>query len=163
MDKKDKLRQYIKQEILNILLQETDDDKEIYKETTMTGGEGAEGYMTPKAFTGGADAPLKRHSEVLGYKLVGTGNKNKKDSYASGKVNESVYFRDKDLTESQKIALAMREVRDNLVKVEKVMERSIRLKKESGQEITHGKNTMKALKRINEKVVKLMSIVHNMI
>lgn len=122
-------------------------------ETSSTGG--AEGYLTPNAFSssGKISKKQKQTAELLGYELVN------RDHYKEHKnnVNESFYFKEEDLSPQQKMNLAVRQIRNNLYEVEKLISKTIKLKNETeiGSE-TYGKRTFSALRRINEKVIKLM-------
>ena len=70
---------------------------------------------------------------------------------------DSYYFKDENLTSEQKLGLAMRQVRNNLYEVEKVVSRTIKMKNEDNVDSSKvGKRTYQALKRINEKVIRLM-------
>lgn len=70
---------------------------------------------------------------------------------------DSYYFKDENLTAEQKLGLAMRQVRNNLYEVEKVVQRTIKMKNEENVDSSKvGKRTYSALRRINEKVVRLM-------
>ena len=63
---------------------------------------------------------------------------------------------DKSMTPKQKIGMSMREVRDSLQELEKIVFRSIKLKKELkvGSD-NYWKSTHSALRRIHERLVKL--------
>ena len=70
---------------------------------------------------------------------------------------DSYYFKDENLTSEQKLGLAMRQVRNSLQEVEKVVSKTIKMKNENGINSTEvGKRTYQALKRINEKTIRLM-------
>ena len=79
---------------------------------------------------------------------------------SESKINEgfdSLYLKDENLTPEQKLGLAMRHVRNNLYEVEKVIQKTIKMKNESGIDSSKvGKRTYQALKRINEKTIRLM-------
>jgi len=67
------------------------------------------------------------------------------------------YFKDSELTSEQKLGLAMRQVRNTLQEVENLVQKTVKMKNEQSVDSTKvGKRTYGALKRINEKVVKLM-------
>jgi len=82
------------------------------------------------------------------------------DLVKSDMINEgldSYYFKDENLTSEQKLGLAMRQVRNSLQEVEKVVTRTIKMKNEENVDSSKvGKRTYSALKRINEKVIRLM-------
>ena len=128
-------------------------------ETSATGG--VDGYMTPRAFTGKKDISKKQKqiANQLGYELVDKSYA-VKDQGNPGDLNESMdsfYLKDESLRPEQKLGLAMRHVRNNLYEVEKVIQRTIKMKNEEGIDSTKvGKRTYQALKRINEKVIRLM-------
>ena len=103
------------------------------------------GYQTPYAFS----KKKKGHKdpEVAGYKKVN-----------EGKYHQ--YRNDETLTAKQKIGRSMREVRDGLANLEKLVKMNVRLKNElnvnSG---SYWKNTNKALHKISERLVKLANKV----
>ena len=108
------------------------------------------GYQTPYAFYGGR----KKDKE-----------KQKKLTQAAGysKVNEGRYHQyrnDETLTPKQKIGKSMREVRNSLTELSRLIDMNLRLKKElklsSG---SYWKNTHKALHKISERLVKLANKV----
>ena len=108
------------------------------------------GYQTPYAFSGGK----KKDKE-----------KEKKIASAAGysKVNEGRYHQyrnDETLTPKQKIGKSMREVRNSLTELSRLIDMNLRLKKElklsSG---SYWKNTHKALHKISERLVKLANKV----
>ncbi len=83
-----------------------------------------------------------------------------KNVIKENKLNEnsnSFYFKDENLTSEQKLGLAMRHVRNNLYEVEKIVQRAIKMKNEETIDNNKvGKRTYQSLKRINEKVIRLM-------
>ena len=108
------------------------------------------GYQTPYAFSGGK----KKDKE-----------KEKKIASAAGysKVNEGRYHQyrnDETMTPKQKIGRSMREVRNSLTELSRLIDMNVRLKKElnvsSG---SYWKNTHKALHKISERLVKLANKV----
>ena len=70
---------------------------------------------------------------------------------------------DKSMTPKQKIGMSMREVRDSLQELEKIVFRSIKLKKELkvGSD-NYWKSTHSALRRIHERLVKLTGKIANL-
>ena len=70
---------------------------------------------------------------------------------------------DKSMTPKQKIGMSMREVRDSLQELEKIVFRSIKLKKELkvGSD-NYWKSTHSALRRIHERQVKLTGKIANL-
>ena len=141
MSKMDKLR-----EIIRELVQ-----KELAEATT-TGD--IAGYETPHAFTGGPGKGKKKKKEIstnsTGYNVV-----------KEGKYHD--YRNDDTLTAKQKIGRSMREVRNKLVELEKVVGMSVRLKNELNVDSrSYWKNTHKALQKISGRLVKLSSKVGEM-
>lgn len=157
-EQKAKLREYLKECARNYMKKLKEEE---LTETTSTATTGDAGYLTPRAFAkdaGTATALQKRNMQVFGYEIIP-----KMQDNSNPGINEGVYFKDKELSESQKIGLAMREVRDNLYQVEKVMKRAIQMKNESDGQIIPGKRMLSALKKINEKVVRLMTLTHQIL
>lgn len=145
----------------------SDDEEDPAKmyETSATGG--VAGYETPGAFTGKKGISKKQRSiaNQLGYELVdksyaNKGEGNPEDLTDENKLTEgmdSFYFKDENLTAEQKLGLAMRQVRNSLYEVEKVVTRTIKMKNEENVDSSKiGKRTFGALRRINEKVIRLM-------
>ena len=108
------------------------------------------GYQTPYAFYGGR----KKDKE-----------KQKKLTQAAGysKVNEGRYHQyrnDETLTPKQKIGKSMREVRNSLTELSRLIDMNVRLKKEMNVNSgSYWKNTHKALHKISERLVKLANKV----
>tara|TARA_R100000951_G_scaffold114723_1_gene120622 strand:+ start:1989 stop:2408 length:420 start_codon:yes stop_codon:yes gene_type:complete len=103
------------------------------------------GYQTPYAFS----KKKKGHKdpEVAGYKKVN-----------EGKYHQ--YRNDETLTAKQKIGRSMREVRDGLANLEKLVKMNVRLKNELNVDSrSYWKNTNKALHKISERLVKLANKV----
>lgn len=133
------------------------------KETSATGG--VAGYETPGAFTGQKGISKKQRSiaNQLGYELVDKSYAIK-DQGDTGDLNEtlkegfdSFYFKDENLTNEQKLGLAIRSIRTNLMEVEKVVNKAIKLKTENNINTDAlGKRAYSSLRRINEKVIRLM-------
>jgi len=102
-------------------------------------------YMTPKAFT-------KKKS----------GHKDP-DVFDYEKVNEGKYHdyrNDETLTPRQKIGHSMREVRNALSELNKMIDMNVRLKNELNVDSrSYWKNTHKALGKISERLVKLANKV----
>ena len=91
-------------------------------------------------------------------------DKEKEDKIATNstgysKVNEGKYHdyrNDESLTAKQKIGYSMREVRDKLNELDKLVKMNVRLKNEVGVNSTdYWKNTHNAMKKISERLVKL--------
>ena len=138
MSKMDKLKEIIRELIRNEL-----------EEATTTGD--IAGYDTPNAFTGGPGKGKKKKKEIstnsTGYNVV-----------KEGKYHD--YRNDETLSPKQKIGRSMREVRDGLQNLERLVKMNVRLKNElnvnSG---SYWKNTHKALNKISERLVKLANKV----
>ena len=138
MSKMDKLKEIIRELIRNEL-----------KEATTTGN--IDGYETPNAFTGGVGKGKKKDGhedpEVAGYKKVN-----------EGKYHQ--YRNDESLTPKQKIGRSMREVRNALTELNKLIDMNVRLKNELNVDSgSYWKNTHKALHKISERLVKLANKV----
>ena len=138
MSKMDKLKEIIRELV-----------KKELEEATTSGA--TPGYQTPNAFTGGVGKGKKKKKEIstnsTGYNLV-----------KEGKYHD--YRNDDTLSAKQKIGRSMREVRDGLNNLEKLVKMNVRLKNElkvnSG---SYWKNTHNALHKISERLVKLANKV----
>ena len=123
------------------------------QETSASGAAGE--YLTPNVFSDGSDGAKKKqksNAELLGMKLA----ENDKE------LKESFYFKDDTLTAEQKMNLAVRQIRNNLYEVEKLVGKTLKLKNESGvRSEEYGKRTYAALRKINEKVIRLMGSIQN--
>jgi hypothetical protein len=112
------------------------------EEASTTASAGGE-YNTPKAFN------KKGHKdpEVSGYTKVN-----------EGKYHQ--YRNDESLTPKQKIGRSMREVRNALTELSKLIDMNVRLKNELNVDSgSYWKNTHKALHKISERLVKLANKV----
>lgn len=119
------------------------------KEASVTGAiDGGEGPpKTPHAF----GKKKKKEDEIstnsTGYKKVN-----------EGKYHD--YRNDESLTPKQKIGRSMREVRDGLNGLEKLVKMNVKLKNELNvNSQSYWKNTHKALHKISERLVKLANKV----
>ena len=142
MSIRDKLKEIIKELI-----------KQELKEVSVTGGiDGGEGPpKTPYAFGKNRKKDKKKEDEVstnsTGYKKVN-----------EGKYHD--YRNDDTMTPKQKIGRSMREVRDGLNHLEKLVKMNVRLKNElKVNSNSYWKNTHKALHKISERLVKLANKV----
>ena len=133
--------------------------------TASVGGQ----YNTPHAFAGSNKKGKKKGK--AGYEgghtepTDGTGHfiaddpKLRKESV----VNEGRYHawrNDESLTPKQKIGMAMRETRDNLTELERVVRYNVKLKNELKVDSRdYWKNTHKALSKISERLVRLANKV----
>ena len=118
-------------------------------EATTTGN--IAGYDTPNAFTGGVGKGKKKKKEIstnsTGYNVV-----------REGRYHD--YRNDESLTPKQKIGRSMREVRDGLNGLEKLVKMNVKLKNELNvNSQSYWKNTHKALHKISERLVKLANKV----
>ena len=79
-------------------------------------------------------------------------------SVTEGKYHD--YRNDESLTAKQKIGYSMREVRDKLTELDKIVKMNVRFKNEVGVDSTsYWKNTHNAMKKISERLVKLANKV----
>ena len=136
------LRKYIR-EIVKVEL----------KEASVTGNiDGGEGPpKTPYAFQGKRKKDKEKEDKIAtnstGYKKI-----------SEGKYHD--YRNDDTLTAKQKIGRSMREVRDSLNGLEKLVKMNVRLKNELNVDSrSYWKNTHKALHKISERLVKLANKV----
>lgn len=82
----------------------------------------------------------------------------KLENVTEGKYHD--YRNDESLTPKQKIGYSMREVRDKLNELDKLVKMNVRLKNEVGVNSTsYWKNTHNAMKKISERLVKLANKV----
>ena len=142
MSIRDKLKEIIKELIRQEL-------KEVSVTGAIDGGEGPP--KTPYAFGKNRKKDKKKENEVstnsTGYKKVN-----------EGKYHD--YRNDDTMTPKQKIGRSMREVRDGLNNLEKLVKMNVRLKNELNvNSDSYWKNTHKALHKISERLVKLANKV----
>ena len=127
--------------------------KQELDEASVTGAiDGGEGPpKTPNAFQAKRKKDKNKEEEIAtnstGYNVV-----------KEGKYQD--YRNDDSLTPKQKIGHSMREVRDSLSNLEKMVKMNVRLKNELnvGSQ-SYWKNTHKALHKISERLVKLANKV----
>ena len=136
------LRKYIR-EIVKVEL----------KEASVTGNiDGGEGPpKTPYAFQSKRKKDKEKENKIAtnstGYKKI-----------SEGKYHD--YRNDDTLTAKQKIGRSMREVRDSLNGLERLVKMNVRLKNELNVDSrSYWKNTHKALHKISERLVKLANKV----
>ena len=141
----------IKLEILRKYIREM--VKEELKEASVTGNiDGGEGPpKTPYAFQGKRKKDKEKENKIAtnstGYKKI-----------SEGKYHD--YRNDDTLTAKQKIGRSMREVRDSLNGLERLVKMNVRLKNELNVDSrSYWKNTHKALHKISERLVKLANKV----
>ena len=123
--------------------------KKRLKEITTTGD--IAGYETPMAFTGGVGKGKKKKKKIAtnstGYNVV-----------REGKYHD--YRNDESMTPKQKIGRSMREIRDSLNELNRLVKMNVRLKNELKVDSqSYWKNTHKALNKISERLVKLANKV----
>ena len=108
------------------------------------------GYQTPYAFSDPKKDKKKKKKRDLG----STGY-----NYVSeGKYHD--YRNDETLSPKQKIGRSMREIRDSLNNLDKLVKMNVRLKNELNVDSrSYWKNTHKALNKISERLVKLANKV----
>jgi len=131
--------------------------KQELAEASVTGNiDGGEGPpKTPAAFR-------KKNSKKI--KKAGYENGHKNPAvFGYTKVTEGKYHdyrNDESLTPKQKIGYSMREVRDKLNELDKLVKMNVRLKNEIGVDSTsYWKRTHGAMKKISERLVKLANKV----
>jgi|TARA_R100001079_G_scaffold98018_1_gene61728 hypothetical protein len=109
------------------------------------------GYQTPYAFSGGRKKDKKKKKKIA------------TNSTGYSKVNEGRYHNyrnDESMTPKQKIGRSMREIRDSLNELDRLVKMNVRLKNELNVDSrSYWKNTHKALNKISERLVKLANKV----
>ena len=109
------------------------------------------GYQTPYAFSGGRKKDKKKKKKIA------------TNSTGYSKVNEGRYHNyrnDESMTPKQKIGRSMREIRDSLNELNRLVKMNVRLKNELNVDSrSYWKNTHKALNKISERLVKLANKV----
>ncbi len=118
-------------------------------------GKGDALIKVAKALKGG-------RSQIQSVKRVGVSQAKQVDkkieSVTEGKYHD--YRNDESLTPKQKIGYSMREVRDKLNELDKLVKMNVRLKNEVGVDSTsYWKRTHGAMKKISERLVKLANKV----
>ena len=118
-------------------------------------GKGEAMMKVAKALKGGRKG-------IISVKRVGVSQAKQVDkkieSVTEGKYHE--YKNDESLSAKQKIGYSMREVRDKLNELDKLVKMNVRLKNEVGVDSTsYWKNTHTAMKKISERLVKLANKV----
>ena len=109
-----------------------------------------------------AKALKKGRKGIISAKRVGVSQAKQVDKRLEN-VNEGKYHdykNDESLTAKQKIGYSMREVRDKLTELDKLVKMNVRLKNEIGVDsTTYWKRTHGAMKKISERLVKLANKV----
>jgi hypothetical protein len=157
----------VKEDLIRKLVREL--IKQELDEANSTASVGGQ-YNTPHAF-GGSNKKGKKKGKA-GYEgghtepTDGTGHflaDDPKLRKTESVVNEGRYHawrNDESLTPKQKIGMAMRETRDNLTELERVVRYNVKLKNELKVDSRdYWKNTHKALSKISERLVKLANKV----
>ena len=108
------------------------------------------GYQTPMAFSGGRKKDKKKKRDIA--KAVYN------ESINEGRYHD--YRNDESMTPKQKIGRSMREIRDSLNELNRLVKMNVRLKNELKVDSrSYWKNTHKALNKISERLVKLANKV----
>ena len=137
MSKMDKLKEIIRELI----------KKELEEASTSAA---TPGYQTPMAFSGGRKKDKKKKKDIA--KAVYN------ESINEGRYHD--YRNDDSLSPKQKIGRSMREIRDSLNELNKLVKMNVRLKNELNvNSQSYWKNTHKALNKISERLVKLANKV----
>ena len=138
MSKMDKLKEIIRELI----------KKELEEATTSAN---VPGYQTPYAFSGGKQKDKKKKKKIA------------TSSTGYSRVNEGRYhdYRNDDtLSPKQKIGRSMREIRDSLNELNRLVKMNVRLKNALNVDSrSYWKNTHKALNKISERLGKLANKV----
>ena len=109
------------------------------------------GYQTPMAFSGGRKKDKKKKKDI-------STNSTGYDVVREGKYHD--YRNDESLSPKQKIGRSMREIRDSLNELNRLVKMNVRLKNELKVDSqSYWKNTHKALNKISERLVKLANKV----
>ena len=138
MSKIDKLKEIIRELIRN----------ELEEASTSSA---TPGYQTPMAFSGGRKKDKKKKKDI-------STNSTGYDVVREGKYHD--YRNDESLSPKQKIGRSMREIRDSLNELNKLVKMNVRLKNELKVDSrSYWKNTHKALNKISERLVKLANKV----
>ena len=141
MSTKDKLKEIIRELIRQEL-------EEVSVTGNLDGGEGPP--RTPYAFYGGRKKDKEKKKKIA---QAGVYTK-----VHEGKYHE--YRNDESMTPKQKIGKSMREIRDSLNELDKLVKMNVRLKNELNVDSrSYWKNTHKALRRVSERLVKLANKV----
>tara|TARA_R110002020_G_scaffold14395_3_gene51159 strand:+ start:1121 stop:1579 length:459 start_codon:yes stop_codon:yes gene_type:complete len=128
--------------------------------TATAGGE----YQTPYSFKGSNKKGKKK--KKAGYQdghedpTIGTDNFKPKDPKLRKEGRYHDFRNDDSMSPKQKIGMAMRETRDSLTELERIVKNNVRLKNELNVDSrSYWKNTHKALSKIGERLVKLANRV----
>jgi len=110
------------------------------EESSTTGG--VDGYMTPNAFAApGQDPKKKKAVRAMDWPVV-----------------ESVDFKDPEMSPKKKIAYAVKGMREQLMEIENVLDKSVNFKEEAGLKTSDFyKRTHKNLRKIGEQITRIMN------
>ena len=152
MSARNKLKEYIRQLIQRELA-----------EASSTASAGNIHYKTPYAFKKNKKGKKKKKAGYGGGSYnptIGTDNFLAKDPKLRNEGKYHDFRNDDSLTTKQKIGMAMRETRDNLTELERVVRYNVKLKNELNVDSRdYWKNTHKALSKISERLVRLANKV----
>ncbi len=131
---------------------QVDEDEKDIDEISVTGGmDGGEGPpSTPYAFSGKRKKDEKKKKKnatsSTGFELVG-------EIYDS---NYKSYKKDESLNSRQKVNGSIREISKKLMKIERILTRNIKLKKESGVNSSqYWKSTRSTVGRVSERLIRV--------
>ena len=131
---------------------QVDEDEEDIDEISVTGGmDGGEGPpRTPYAFSGKSKKDEKKKKKnatsSTGFELVG-------EIYDS---NYKSYKKDESLNSRQKVNGSIKEISKRLMQIERILNRNIKLKKESGVNSGHyWKSTKQTMGKVSERLIRV--------
>jgi hypothetical protein len=152
LNKLDELIKQILEASDDVLDSNTPEEDEELEEISVTGGmDGGEGPpRTPYAFSGKKkeDEEKKRKNATTstGYTLVG-------EIYDSNYQN---YKKDETLNSRQKVNGSIKEISKRLMQIERILNRNIKLKKESGVNSGHyWKSTKQTMGKVSERLIRV--------
>jgi hypothetical protein len=127
--------------------------KHLKSETT--GMSANAGYLTPIAFTGGKKSRAASFAKSQGYSVDS-------DTPHADPIHESYYFSNSNLTAEQKVDIALKEIKETMIKTEQLVRHTLKLKQENNaQSSLYSKKTNRSLKHISERAIRLMSMLEN--
>ena len=123
------------------------------------------GYNTPNAFASGTEKDDKKKKKnatnSTGYKIVGEKKMSKKSKHKDIMaeiygLNYKSYKSDESMTPKQKVNGAIKEVAKKMLAVERIVNRNIKLKTESGVDSgQYWKSTRSNMKKIYERMIRV--------
>ena len=134
------------------------EDEDLEEISTTGGLDGGEGPpRTPYAFSGDTkDDEEKRKRNAMsstGYTIVGEAKTKLGEIYDS---NYKSYKRDESLNSKQKVNGSIREISKRLLQIERIINRNIKLKKESGVNTTrYWKSTRRTMGKVSERMIRV--------